>query len=186
MSVSTVQPGQGAYSPYSTQQTSNRSIESSFNSTAKADTVHISEKAKEQQTEKSATGQLDTATEISYNDLPIEAFSLPEWFAKWIPDECKLELGELAPISPYDPPFTSSFTPYKPLNSSKELTEYVDVLCNYFQETLRDNGIESNLDYYKSIVIDKEKSEEVHQSMKKRLADDTRVMELMQTFDITL
>ncbi len=186
MGISAVQSGQGVYSPDFAQKSSKHSSELPFSRTTETDTVNISEKAKalsqKAQAAKIAAEQPDPATEISYDDLPLEAFSLPGWFAEWSPDEAVLsfEVG-LSLSAPH-------YARNDSLNSERqdELGEYLDILYECFQEELDNHGIKNSVDYYKSVFLDKEKSEEVHQSMKKRLADDLRAMELMQSFGRTL
>lgn len=188
MSILGVQSRQDVYSSLFAQKSSTRPIESPFGRTTKSDTVHISEKAKElsqkAQTEKIATGQPDTATTISYDDLPVEAFAFPGWFSELIPDEAILD--DKVGLSLSLPDNRQAHYDSSSGKSMDEIGEYLDTLLKYFQEEVENKGIGDNVDYYTSIVQDEKMSEEVHQAVKNRLFDDPRVMELMQYFGVTL
>ncbi len=144
-------------------------------------TVNISETALELSRNAEA-GEI--STEISDEDLPVEAFAFPEWFSKWIPDEAVLSDQVGLSLSNSDIQQSSNIS----FSSDRidELGEYVNTLLQYFQEELKNNGIDGAGDYYTSVLKNEERSEAVHQAVKDRISDDLRTKELMQSFGKSL
>jgi hypothetical protein len=172
MAIAGIQIFQNTYAPFNT---SKRVAATPQESAAtQTDTVRISQEAKSLQ-----AGSEEKASE---QDLPVEAYSLPKWYGELSSDLLMVdtEIG----ISYAE----SNSARYDALSGAekKDLSEYQDKLHTYFQEELRNHGIESSADYYNQIVRDPEKSEEVHQAVKQKLLADTRAMQLMQYFDIAL
>ncbi|MBI9087856.1 MAG: hypothetical protein JEZ12_01410 [Desulfobacterium sp.] len=186
MALSGIPSAQGVYSPHLGQKNTRRPAQTPvIPTTRESDTVSFSGKAKEMAQKDQttmATGEPDTSMGLSANDLPLEAFSLPQWYADLFTDYTNLDLKVGQPYA------GSNQARYDSLPSKEKnmISEYGDTLTKYFQEELKDAGIRGPVDYYTSIVQNKEKSEEVHQAMKQRLADDPRAMELMQHFGISL
>lgn len=185
MSVSGIQSWFNvAYQTVYQQKSSRNYQESYFNSTRKSDTVHISEEAKalSQNSQAEKNVQASSANGRTDEDLPLEAYSLPKWYADWVSDYMYVddEIG----ISYSD----SRLARYDALSpkEKKDLAEYHDTLHKYFQEELANNGVKTSADYYESIILDQKNSEDVHQAMKQRLSEDPRMMELMQYFGISL
>ncbi|WP_321491859.1 hypothetical protein [uncultured Desulfobacter sp.] len=180
MSISNIQTVQGLCTSIFAQNNSNYTI-ASPSSTTELYTVNISETALELSGNAEA-GKI--STEISNEDLPVEAFAFPEWFSKWIPDEAVLgdQVGLSLSNSDIQQLINSSYSSDK----IDELGEYVNTLLQCFQEELKNNGIDGAGDYYTSVLKNEETSEAVHQAVKDRIADDLRTKELMQSFGKSL
>ena len=84
--------------------------------------------------------------------------------------------------------FESSSGRYAALSSEEksDLAEYQSTLHKYFQDGLRQQGIESPADYYKNIVQNQDANDELQQMVRQSLAADPRAMELMTQFGIAL
>lgn len=149
------------------------------------DTVRISQEAKNlsmNPPDPTINAHAEIAQESSDQDLPLEAYALPKWYAELHSDLTLLddEIGI---------PYAQSRAARYDALSSKEkddLAEYHGKLHTYFQEGLREHGIESSMDYYAQIVQDPAKSEEVHQAVKQKLQSDARAMQLMEHFGISV
>lgn len=152
-----------------------------FRSTTESYSVNISETALEL-SRNAAAGKI--STKISYEDLPVEAFAFPEWFSKWIPDEAVL--SDQVGLSLSNPDIQQSSNYSLSGDRIDELGEYVNKLLQYFQEELKNNGIEGDVDYYASVLKNEETSETIHQAVKNHIFDDLRVRELMQSFGKSL
>ena len=169
MSILGVHSNQGICNPYFAQDESRHCASSPVDRTAKFDTVRISAQAKE-------------LAQNGDQNLPLEAFSLPGWYVDMSSDLVELDSQVGIKYS------ESNRARYDALSSSdkRDLAEYQDTLHKYFQEGLWQQGIESPSDYYKNIVQNQEASEELHQVVRQSIASDSRAMELMDLFNITL
>ncbi|HIJ91472.1 MAG: hypothetical protein OEV89_12450 [Desulfobulbaceae bacterium] len=158
---------------------------------------------------KIATGQMDAA--IQDKDLPLEALSLPSWYGNYVPNAMTVThsishefwdmVGELTKdnsLSDEDRSQIKNYLQNDPIHQvnlakdefrrqfKNEISEYMDSIGKYFQESLKENGVNSNSDYYKKVVLDKDNSEKVHQSMQKRIESDPRLLELAEILGIKL
>ena len=181
MSISNIQSLKGLCASSFAQENSNHTIASPFSSTTESYTVNISETALEL-SRSPENGEV--STEGLDENLPIEAFAFPEWFSKWLPDE--VGLSDQVGLSLSYPSTQQSSN--DSLNNDKidELGEYVNTLLQHFQEELKKNGIEGDVDYYTSVLKNEETSEAIHQGVKDRISDDLRARELMQSFGKSL
>lgn len=187
MSISSVQTSQNVYTDYFIQKTSSQSNKAPSSNNSESYTLHISDEAnklsKERQVENNANaGQSEDSARMSQADLPLEAFALPMWSNKWIPDLVvyNSKIGEK---------YTDSNSyKYNSLNSNRkaELNEYTDTVLKYINEELKNNGINDRVDYYTKFMQDDELSKQVKQAVTDRLADNPRIMELMESFGISL
>ncbi|NLA74234.1 MAG: hypothetical protein GX846_01955 [Deltaproteobacteria bacterium] len=77
---------------------------------------------------------------------------------------------------------------YNSLSSKKkaELNEFTDTVLKYINEELKNHGINDRVDYYTRFIQDDELSKQVQRAVTDRLADNSRVMELMESFGISL
>ena len=182
MKISSSQSAQNVFTSYFAPQKKTNSINSPSRGTSQSDTVSISDEARKAAQCQSGTVQSGDSTEMTYNDLPVEAFSLPSWSNKWIPDLVILDskIG--------DKYIDSNAYKYSMLSSTRkqELNEYTNTLRNYINEELNSHGIKDRVDYYTKFMQDDKLSEQVHQAVTKRLADNPHMMDLMQSFDISL
>ena len=148
--------------------------------TSRPDSVEISQDAKEL-AQKSAAAQ-SGVSEDAARDLPLEAYSLPQWYADLSSDLVMVdtELGV-----PYP---ESRMARYDALSRQEKeaLAEYQGKLHNYFLEGLQEFGIESRADYYRQIVQDPVKNEELHQAVRQKLSGDGQALRLMEYFGIPL
>lgn len=158
---------------------------------------------------KVATGQMDAV--IPDKDLPLEALSFPSWFGDYYPDalavtpsinyeywEMAAELTKDNHMSNEDRSQLRNYLQNDPRHQDKlaktefirqfkdEISEYTTSLRTYYREALQENGVNSHTDYYNKIVLNKENSEKVHQSMQKRIESDPRMHELMGILGIKL
>lgn len=152
---------------------------------------------------------LDAAVEREI--LPVEAFSLPGWYADLIPEQCMLTPGVnhafWAKAEAFAADGTISSRERAVLKSMqendaarrtelenaawrdehrRELSEYLGLLHEYFVESLRENDIESPEDYYESVVLNRAGSGQVGQGFMERLTADPRALALMEELDIAL
>lgn len=180
MSISGVYPVERLFSAYSARKRIENSNESTFSSTAKTDTVHISKEAKayfqKSQTEKESGAK--EIVSVSDEVLPVEAYALPTWFSDWIPDIAKIDGSSLKSVE-------QSTRRYQSLGAKKQndIGEYTMTLFKYLREELDDRDIKGGAEYYKAIHLDKRLSEEIHQAVKNRIAEDSRAMDLMQSLE---
>lgn len=137
------------------------------------DTVEISQEAKDLAAGSSGAGG---------QDLPLEAYSIPEWYAELMTDYTRVdtEIGV-----PY---LESRAAKYDALSGGEkaDLSEYLGKLHEYFQEELRARGIETTEDYYERIVRDQQNSEEVHQAVRQKLMGDERAMHMAEYFGVSV
>ncbi len=117
----------------------------------------------------------------SEEDLLIEGYAIPGWLSHLFTDYARVddEIGIRYP--------QSRAAQYDSLSGKAKanLGEYQGELLKCFQEELKEQGIRSSVDLYQSIILDKEKSEEVHQAVRQRLADDSITSKFMKDFGIT-
>lgn len=144
--------------------------------------------------------------------LPVEAYALPSWYANYIPDESLLntkinhEYWALAEelrkddnyLSDEDKSILQNYLRNDPMHQEMlakekfrqkykdELYEYNTLLNEYFQEALRENGVneDSQEDYYKMVILDKTRSEAIHQTMLNKMDNNPRFHELMEILGI--
>lgn len=113
---------------------------------------------------------------------PAEAYALPQWQVDLLPEELLMKpvIGESY--------IGSSSEKYNSLSSGTRagLQEYAMTLQEYTNEEMNNLGITNSVDYYYKCMQDAELSEKVHQAVLDRLADDPRMMKLMQSFDLSL
>ena len=176
MSISKIQAG---HPPYFVKN-SNHTVKSSLNHSAKTDIVHISDQAK------------GLSQENQNRADRVEVLGLPDWLVNLVPAGAVMD-GEAMDreIAQFGKPGSNpwALSNQKSVFSGeidKALGEYLDKLLSYFQQELKDSGIENSEDYHESILQDKAVSETVHQDVKKHLASDVRAMELMQLLGISL
>lgn len=208
MTILGINVGQSSYNPYLKQQAAQQSPQTDTTSTARnarSDTVQISERAKQISQSNSSTAVIDN------NNVPLEALSLPSWLGSYHPDTLELStalnegyfdfLGKLDKMNisrDEERALIKNYLDNDPVHQemqskeryrarySDELSEYSNRLNSYFTEALKENGVESGLDYYKKVVLDNESSEQIHETVRERLAEDPRMMELMELFNIGL
>lgn len=113
------------------------------------------------------------AKELSSNNLPVEAFSLPDWLSEYIPKE-SIVSGELGSNNLQ----TNSNNP--------KLGLYNDKLLSFLREELQNIGIENSVDYYQSFLNNNELNEQVHQAVRNRMLEDDQFTELANSFNIKI
>ncbi len=179
MSVSEVLTGQDVYRFSSVSHNTKERIETLVQS-KKYDSIHISKKAKELSQEMQAN-KSETGSKKSDKILPLEAYSMPQWYADLFSKTIPYTYASYAEIG-----FSSQYVPRNDSFDSKpEATkEYSEKLRMMFREELKEWGIESDEDYYKDVILNKEKSEEIHQSLLKKLKEDKRMCQLIDSLGI--
>lgn len=161
-------------------QSSTQQTKSASNNTVKAYSLDVSDEAK---------GLSKNSETDSFDDLqvpdgvpPVEAYALPQWQVDLLPAQLLMKpvIGESY--------IGSSSEKYNSLSSGTRagLQEYSRTLQEYTNEEMNKLGITNSLDYYYKCLQDAELSEKVHQAVLDRLADDPRMMELMQSFGLSL
>ena len=143
--------------------------------------------------------------------LPVEAYSLPDWYADLIPEQCMLtpsiNYAYWNQVEVFAADGTISSQEQAVLKSMREndtarqtelenaawrdghrqeLSEYFSILHEYFVEALRENDIQGPEDYYENMVLNQAGSEQVGRSFMERLTADPRALELMEELKITL
>lgn len=115
------------------------------------------------------------------HEPPLKTFSLPGWSDKWFSDLNVMALDKGMKDMDYQQ------RQYDALSAKKkdELSEYTYAVLTCITEKLIKYGIKNNADYAK-FIQDDELSEEVHQAVTNCLADNPRIMELMQSFGLTI
>ncbi len=131
-------------------------------------------------TEAAGGGQTTTPA-MTEEDLPVEAYALPKWAESWISPltQVSAELGS-------NSSWTDSRREQLSAGEEKELAEYTGIVQEYLSRGLRENGVDSTVEYYTDILLNPEKSEKVHQEVREMLAGDPRAMELMEKFHASL
>lgn len=171
-------------------------------------------KALAQQIQTEIDRQQTTGTQtnavIQDKDLPLEAFALPSWYSDYMPaalnhtPKINYEffdmVGELTNdnfLSDADQSQIKNYLQNDPIHQNRlaneefssqfkdEITEYLGLFKGYFQEALQENGVNSNIDYYHKAVLDQSSSEKIHQSMQNRIANNPRMLALMQELGVT-
>ena len=125
----------------------------------------------------------DTAKMLfkKFNINTSQPYIYPEWSDKWLLDKnLKNFSGRLESI----------IDQINKLNSMDketkiELKEYHHSVQQHISEELKNHGINSMEDYENNFLQDEELSEQVHKAVVKRIADDARTMELMESFSIS-
>lgn len=206
MTIYSAQMGQAVYGSYFAKQSTTQPAESSVGVTSHTDTdtVTISSEAKEL----SAKKQVDGVTEFSDSDLPIEALALPSWYGDLVePVILNVEInhkfwnfvgkltednylsgeerGQIRNYLQNDSMHQEQLAKNKFTTQYQgEIQEYLGSLNNYFKEALKENGVNSNRDYYEKVVLDTGNSEKIHQSVMNRIENDHRILELMETLGV--
>ncbi|WP_028579884.1 hypothetical protein [Desulfogranum japonicum] len=184
MEVSLVQTAKNAYSNLSTKSNSKAFTESLANENRKKDSVKISEEAKllsKNNRDNKNIGNQALIDSKAEQDLPLEAFALPGWYADLSPDYnlVDTEIG----ISYED----SNLARFEALSNKEknDLYEYNSTLNGYFQKALQSRNINTSQEYYQSIVKNNEINESVHQEVRQQLINNPRMIELMKQFGIS-
>ena len=149
------------------------------------DTVEISDKARAllQKSHEEAMAQVDPDPQEEEAQLPLEAYSLPDWYVG-LSSELNLVDSQIGVFY-----YESRRAAYDALSNKEkdDLAEYNSTLHKYFSQELKNHGIEDASDYYREIVQNQNGvSDQVEQAVKQRLADDPRAMELMDYFGLSL
>ncbi|WP_031485521.1 hypothetical protein [Maridesulfovibrio frigidus] len=147
----------------------------------------------------------------SDDQLPLEAFALPSWYESYLPEATNLttelnhdyfelrneltkdnilsddERGQLKNYLDNDP-FHQAQIEKREFRAEyqDEISEYGETLNTYFKEALEENGVNSHREYYENVLLDKENSDKIHQSMQSRIESNPRVLELMEILGTTL
>ena len=171
------------------------------NHAAKADAQDSFRTTMEQAIDRAMTKTGDPASE---DVLPLEAYSLPQWYADLIPKQCVFTPGintaYLEQVERYGADGTLTEQEKQTLRSmlendpvrkermenhawrqehGTELSEYMNLLHIAFQEALRENGVNTPEDYYQDVVLSPEGSEQVRRDTEALLAEQPRFAELM-------
>jgi hypothetical protein len=152
---------------------------------------------------------LDAATREEEN-LPVEAYSLPDWYADLTPKQCILNpcinhaywnqveaFGADGTISHEEQAVLASMRENDTARQTEleneawrwehreELSEYFGLLNGYLREALDENGIEGAAAYYENVVLNPAGSEQVRQSFMDRLNANPRALELMESLGVS-
>lgn len=198
MTVNNLQYGYDTYSSFSQQQSSNyQHSESSSDTSAKVDTVTISEEAKRM-------SMLSDEKKLSP-----EANALPKWFDKYVPSssvesnkvgnnilnflggltsDSTISSDEKAQIKQHlqnDPTLQWMLVDAKFASEHKsDIKNYLSSLTGYFKAALKENGVTSKQDYYNKVILNKDTSEKVNQTMTKKIENDSGMLKLMNTLGV--
>lgn len=144
-----------------------------------SDRVNISQEARDLSKEAQHGGS--SSGFMLPNGLPLEAYSLPSWYADMSTGFFVLEEGMVG--KPYS---ESKMSEYESLSSGvrSKVDKYEKTLVTTFESKLKEFGIEGTKDYYESVILNKEKSEEIHQAVKKELESDPEIKKIMNYFGI--
>ncbi|WP_028575296.1 hypothetical protein [Desulfonatronovibrio hydrogenovorans] len=150
-----------------------------------SDRVSFSEEAMALARESSPTpepGKTDAQT-AARQDLPLDYYSVPGW------------LADLSPVVLQHVDLSNGPVPYENLfkrgygireKHPDELKEYNQLIREYYQEVLQEEGISGTQDHYQSLIVNQESSEMLRQKMHQKILDDPRAVELAQLFQINL
>ncbi len=142
--------------------------------------------------------------------LPVEAYSLPDWYADLIPEQCVLTpcinraywnqveaFGADGTISREEQAVLASMRENDTARQTEldneawrwehqeELSEYFGLLNGYLREALAENNIQGAAAYYENVVLNPAGSEQVRQDFMDRFNADPRALELMETLGVT-
>ncbi|KIX14473.1 hypothetical protein [Dethiosulfatarculus sandiegensis] len=150
------------------------------------DTVQISDEARaliQKSHEEAMTRAESDPQEEEETILPVEAYSLPGWYA----DLCS-ELNMVdTQIGGYYSETRQAAYDALSNQGKKDLAEYNSTLHKYFSQELKNHGIKDASDYYREIVQNQNGvSDQMEQAVKQRLADNPRAMKLMAYFGLSL
>jgi len=149
------------------------------NRAATSDSVQISDEAK--QLSQSPQMTKSTTSSLDESNLPLEFFAVPKWMLGWTSEQTSQDL-----TPPKGLPLGLNTSAVIDVEFSPEAKEYMTKLGEYFHQTLKSQGVTTHLDYYNNVLKDQESSENIRLAMKERLAEDPRMMELMEFFNIDL
>jgi hypothetical protein len=119
---------------------------------------------------------------IYYNEIPLKALSLPGWSNKWFSALNVMSLDNEMKHMAYQQRQYSALSEKK----KDELSEYTYAVQTCITNVLITYGIKDSMDYYSKFMQDDELSEEIHQAVSNCLADNSRIMELMKSFGLSL
>lgn len=179
-------------------QTPNRQHTNLPNDTSvRMDKVTISEEAK----------RLNVQTDEK--NLPLQANALPSWFNKYIPSSSmqstKVDhdfwnfIGGLTSDNSISSDEKIRIKEYLQRNHAyqqrsaddkfasehnNDIKDYMSALSDYFKDSLQENGITSKQDYYNKVILNEDISEQVHQTMTKKIENDSDILELMSTLGV--
>ncbi len=126
----------------------------------------------------------DTAKMLfkKYDIKPSQPYVYPEWSDKWLSDKnLKNFDGRLGSINDQIDRLNSMDPETK-----IELKQYHHSIQNHISTEFKNHSIENIEDYENVFLQDTELSEQVHQAVVKRIADDPGTMELMESLGISL
>ncbi len=175
MKISLIQTAQKISSYMPTENYGNNVAKQSTTEGNKQDSVNISEEAK------AAYQANQYKTNIEEDNLPLEAYSLPGWYADLLSD---YTLADTKIGTSYQ---DSNQARYDSLTQQEKnnLKEYNDTLHTFFVDALHSRNINNNQDYFHNIVQNDKISESVHQEIDQQINNSPRMLELMNQFGIT-
>lgn len=208
MNVSAATPTLGAYEATFTRKNLTPVVEVEPGRSMERDTVHISDEARAAVTEALSQptnrATIDQVNPVSEGDLPVEACAMPSWYGDYVNPvvvtvdidynywNCVGKLEQDSSLSQEerreqiknyleDDPTHQKWLAKKEFTEKYqgEIQEYLGVIGKYFQESLKENEVNTPRDYYEKVVLDKNNSEKVRQSFITRVEADPRALELM-------
>lgn len=180
MNISLVPSTQGAYETTFTQKTSTPVAEYASGRSVGADSVNISDEARAmaEKTKAEDGGQVENGvarTNSSIDDSRDTLMYIPEAYSNLLPDTVPIvKIGA--------PAYTGRELTAEEL---KDQNEYVQMLANVFYEERHNKGGQSIEDYENLTKNNDKLVDEIYQAVKKRLAADSRAIELMKQFDVS-
>jgi hypothetical protein len=194
MQVNSFKAGYDAYNSYEFKRNDNTLSSETTDKDIKIDIVSISEEAKR------------LNMQADEKKLLHEPLSQPSWFDKFVvPSSVQskkvnhdfwnligglisdntLSSDEKAQIKEYlqNNPVHQSDDKFASEKNS-DLKNYITSLHNYFKEALKENGITSKQDYYDKVMLNKNTSEQVHQTMVSKIEKDSNMLKLMNILGV--
>ena len=123
------------------------------------------------------------AKNLANQKFPLEAYSLPQWFGNYIPQESVIPTMKVGLSSSSGIQLNSQ--QYPSGSNNDELREYNDKLLDFLQGELVKHGIDDTNDYY-SLLKDDKLNEDIHQSVRNRMFEDSRFLDLTRKLGIEL
>ncbi len=145
---------------------------SSSPSANSADTVTISQAARQALSSSESSGPHTAA-------YPLEYYSVPKWQADLMPVVLSGRLGGVEGV--YERGGSLVGGEY-----DSELAEYGKLFDSHLKAILQDKNIATTPEFHQAMIVDKESSENIRLLMKESIAGDNRMTELMKALGISL
>ena len=187
MTIAGIQSGQSVYNNFFALEGGKSKNQQSVGNTVKPDTVQISYEARALAEAAEVQKNIPAGVYSEQAGIPEEVleglkmFSIPGWMGEFTPKHAMADKTMGQPYLESNGALRDSLSP----SGKEDLGEYMNTLHQHYSDELKDRDLTS-IEFNKLRFLDDSLSEEVHKAVSERLAADSRAMELMQLFGVTL